>query len=395
MACGKWAAGAGMVSVLLGVWAATAGVGKPGAPAFGDPLAGLTAPQLAQFAAGKRIFLAERTVGEGLGPVFNDVSCVACHSVPAPGGGSERLETRFGRLIDGAFDPMVDLGGMLIQAQGIGAIGDCAIAGEVVPPGATIVTSRLTAPEFGLGLVDAVPDETLLRIAQLQSAATPATAGRPNLVFNRDTGTLTVGRFGWKAQNPSMHQFAGEASLNENGMTSPLFPLENCPQGDCSLLACDPAPQPNLDDEALGALTAFMRFLGPPPRGPVTRGGRAGEVTFAAIGCADCHVPAMRTGPNPIPALDGVFFFPYSDFLLHDMGALGDGITDGQATATEMRTAPLWGLRVRTLYLHDGRATTIREAILAHDGQGRPSRDAFAALSASRQALLLEFLGSL
>ena len=95
---------------------------------------------------------------------------------------------------------------------------------------------------------------------------------------------------------------------------------------------------------------------------------------FAAIGCADCHVPALQTGPNPVAALDSVVFFPYSDFLVHDMGDLGDGIVQSGASGREMRTAPLWGARVRTSFLHDGRAKTIRDAILAHDGQAeRPA----------------------
>jgi hypothetical protein len=109
-------------------------------------------------------------------------------------------------------------------------------------------------------------------------------------------------------------------------------------------------------------------------------------VLFAAIGCANCHVPALRTGPSGIAALDRVEFFPYSDFLVHDMGDLGDGIVQNGASGREMRTAPRWGARVRTSFLHDGRAETLEDAILAHDGQGRAARDRFAGLPDHEQS---------
>jgi CxxC motif-containing protein (DUF1111 family) len=121
----------------------------------------------------------------------------------------------------------------------------------------------------------------------------------------------------------------------------------------------------------------------------------AGEVVFVKIGCANCHLPVLRTGSSSVAALDRVTFQPYSDFLLHDMGSLGDGIEQGQATGRDMRTAPLWGLRVRTTFLHDGRATTISDAIAAHEGQGSQARDRFKALSGGDVANLLAFLNSL
>jgi CxxC motif-containing protein (DUF1111 family) len=111
-----------------------------------------------------------------------------------------------------------------------------------------------------------------------------------------------------------------------------------------------------------------MTFLAPPPRGSITGGVLAGQLTFLGIGCASCHTPQLQTGPNPITALHRVRFNPYSDFLLHDMGALGDGITQNLATAKLMRTAPLWGVRMQLPLLHDGRAANLADAILAHDG---------------------------
>ena len=133
----------------------------------------------------------------------------------------------------------------------------------------------------------------------------------------------------------------------------------------------------------------------PPPRGAVNQNVRDGERVFDRIGCDSCHVATLQTGANPIAALNRVTYHPYSDFLLHDMGALGDGIEQGAANGREIRTAPLWGLRVITKFLHDGRASTLEGAITSHDGQGRGARDRYNALSAVDKARLLAFLKSL
>ena len=138
-----------------------------------------------------------------------------------------------------------------------------------------------------------------------------------------------------------------------------------------------------------------MTFLAPPPQLALTSQAQKGARTFATIGCANCHLPALQTGSNAIAALNNVTFFPFSDFLLHDMGKLGDGIAQGGARQTEMRTAPLWGVRVLKTFLHDGRATTLSAAILAHDGQGKTASNRFSALSASDKSNLLAFLNSL
>jgi CxxC motif-containing protein (DUF1111 family) len=150
-----------------------------------------------------------------------------------------------------------------------------------------------------------------------------------------------------------------------------------------------------VDNSSIQAFADFMTLLGPPPRGQRTDQTRAGARLFANIGCANCHLPALRTGPNPVAALDQVTFFPFSDFLLHDMGRLGDGIEQSGAGTREMRTAPLWGVRALTSFLHDGRAATLEAAILAHHGQGRRARDQFAALGGGDRASLIAFLNSL
>jgi CxxC motif-containing protein (DUF1111 family) len=365
-------------------------------PDFGAPLPGLTAEETGRFNAGKTEFQSVETLEEGVGPVFNDVSCANCHSVPAVGGGSARLETRFGRLkANGEFDPMTEFGGSLLQDQGIGVAGACEYLEETVPAQATIVARRRTTPLFGLGLVDAVPDAVFRGIAALQAFDPDGCAGVVSVVTDIVSGRQVVGKFGWKAQNGSLHQFSADAYLNEMGITSPMFPNENCPHGDCALLSCNPAPGMNDDGEGVDEFTDFMTMLAAPARGPVPVAAVLGELRFIGIGCANCHVPILRTGPNAVPALNSVTFHPYSDFLLHDMGSLGDGITQGKATGRLMRTAPLWGLRNITTLLHDGRANTPEQAILAHDGQGKKSRDRFTRLSSTEKAQLLAFLGSL
>jgi CxxC motif-containing protein (DUF1111 family) len=370
-------------------------VGSRPVPEVGGPLPGLLPDELSRFTAGRDVFEEVEDVADGLGPVFNADSCAACHDAPVTGGGGNLVETRFGRTTNGAFDPMTSQGGSLIQTTGIGAQGACVFVGEQVPPEATIRAGRRTTPLFGLGLVDAVPDGALLLLAAYESRYHPEKAGRANIVTDVTTGRQAVGRFGWKSQVPSLLHFSADAYLNEMGITTPFFPNENCPQGDCALLACDPVPDPEDDGTDVHRFHDFMQMLAPPPRPSLDRVQAAGSRVFDQIGCASCHVRTLATGPSSVRALRYRAFQPYSDFLLHDMGPLGDGIEQGLARGGEMRTAPLWGLHMLATYLHDGRATTIADAILAHDGQGRTARDRFAALPAAEQAWLLAFLGSL
>ena len=251
---------------------------------FGDPLVGLTAEQLARFTDGRDAFEEVEGVADGLGPVFNADSCAACHNVGATGGGSNLVETRFGTTTAGAFDPMVSHGGSLIQARGIGEQGACTFVGEEVPAEATIRAGRRTTPLFGLGLVDSVPSLELLALAAVQAQLQPATAGRTNIVTDVVTGRRAVGKFGWKSQVPNLLHFSGDAYLNEMGITSPLFPNENCPQGDCSLLACDPVADPEDDGTDVGRFNDFMRLLAPPPRPRLGWAELGGSIVFDRIG---------------------------------------------------------------------------------------------------------------
>lgn len=364
---------------------------------FGQPLRGLSNVLSQRWNDGREEFLKVETVADGLGPVMNDRSCVACHNAAAPGGGSPRTVTRFGTTTNGAFDPLTQFGGSLIQAQAIGPRDGSThpFRPERVPQQATITTLRRSTPVFGLGLVDATPDSVFIDLAAREAARNDGTAGKVAMVDNISAGSKTVGKFGWKDQNPTLFQFAGDAYVNELGITNAEFPNENCPSGNCAELQFN--PMPGLNDVAgdTHALADFMTFLAPPPRGNITNDVNDGERVFARIGCDSCHVATISTGSNPVPALSNQAYHPYSDFLLHDMGSLGDGITQGAANGREIRTAPLWGLRVINTYLHDGRALTLDQAISAHDGQGKASRDRFQQLNASDHAKLIAFLQSL
>jgi CxxC motif-containing protein (DUF1111 family) len=385
--------------VVLGsaiVTLAVLAMGSGSQPHFGDPLEGLTADLRARFRTGKTAFEREFDAREGLGPVFNNTSCAKCHNQGGIGGGSDTLETRYGQVIDGVFNSLTQFDGQLLHSKGIGRFNGVDFVGEVVPAEANVVAHRRTNPLFGLGLVDAVPDQTLQEIAQFQQEFTPDTAGRALVLTDVFTGQPRVGRFGWKSQIGTVLTFTGNAFLNEMGITTPFFPHENPPHGDIALLAANPArTNPNDTTETVMQLADHTTLLAPPPQLALTPKLRAGQGLFTQIGCANCHLPSMQTGPNEVVALDEVTFFPYSDFLVHDMGSLNDGIAQPPATGQEMRTAPLWGARIRTSFLHDGRAKTTREAVLAHDGQGLAARNRFTGLRSSEQARILAFINSL
>ena len=371
----------------------------PPAGSLGNAFPRLSPADQARWQAGLNAFVRPATVAGGLGPVFNENSCLTCHGGPGGVAGSSgpRLVTRFGRYFNGIYDPMVAFGGPTLQDRGIGKFNGVNFVGEVVPAQATLNIKHRTTPLFGLGLVDAVADQTLEQLSAEQHQASPATAGRPNYVFDPASGQARVGRFGWKAQEPTLFSFAADALVNEMGVSNPVFPRENCPQGNCASLAADPANSgPNVpNDQLIGQLADFMTLTAPPPTVNLTPTAVAGKALFGAIGCGNCHQPSLTTVPSSFAPIGDAVFFPYSDFLIHDMGSLGDGTSQGSSGPTEMRTAPLWGLRFEKSFLHDGRAATIPAAILAHAGQGQASARAFAGLNAAQQAQVLAFLNSL
>jgi CxxC motif-containing protein (DUF1111 family) len=370
----------------------------PRSPAqLGDAIPGLTAQQFAAFLDGKDDFTDVETQDSGLGPIFNRDSCVACHSSPAVGGASDVNVQRFGLLMaKGVFNPLESLGGSLLQERALVARGT-----EVVPPEANVTAFRNTTPLFGVGLVEEIPDAAIL--ANVRPGKPDGVRGRAHIVMDVANGRVKrVGRFGWKAQHASLLAFAGDAYLNEMGITNRFFPTENAPNGNTQVLAeldtvVDPedTADPVTRKADVDRLWDFMRALAPPPRQRLSPAAATGNRTFEIIGCVICHTPRFLTGRSRIDALSNKEVWLWSDLLLHDMGTLNDGIGQGDAKPTEMKTAPLWGLAASTPFLHDGRAKTIDEAIRAHDGEAKMSRDRYVGLTQAQRDRILEFLNSL
>ncbi|MCX6938622.1 MAG: hypothetical protein NTU80_12150 [Verrucomicrobia bacterium] len=350
---------------------------------------------MAEFRDGLDDFRQVETVDGGLGPIFNDTSCIVCHNSGGAGGASARTVTRFGRTTKGVFDPLTARGGSLLQARAI----DPAFR-EVVPREANTIARRVATPLFGAGLIEAIPDATLLALA---AAPKPdGVRGRAALINDVTTGTQRVGRFGWKNQQATLLAFAADAYVNEMGVTNRFFPEENAPNGNTALLAradqiLDPEDEvnPATDKADIDRAATFMRLLAPPSRNTVTADVLAGERIFESLNCTACHTPALTTGPSPIAMLSQKRVALYSDLLLHDMGKLGDGIVQGPAGARDMRTAPLWGLSARPVYLHDGRTNSLDAAIKAHDGEAAASRNRYGKLRPVQQQQLVAFLRSL
>ncbi|OLD57622.1 MAG: hypothetical protein AUI64_00195 [Acidobacteria bacterium 13_1_40CM_2_64_6] len=215
-------------------------------------------------------------------------------------------------------------------------------------------------------------------------------SGRPNR-----TADGRLGRFGRKAQIATLREFNAGAFLNEMGITSPTQPTEQLIRGQPFSTGIDPTPDPELSQEAVDTTTAFVQLLAPPDPLPRSRVEVRGRTTFLRIGCASCHVPVLVTGPNRVRALSHRVFQPYTDLLLHDMGADLADICLGRAKPAEFRTEPLMGLRFKTAFLHDGRATSIDQAIQAHGGEATAARERFLRLSAGQHDALVRFLSGL
>ena len=213
-----------------------------------------------------------------------------------------------------------------------------------------------------------------------------------------------LGRLGWKAGQPTIRLQTANAFHADIGITSTLFPQQNCPPAQSACLQAPGGGSPELPDERLAKIDFYVRTLAVPAMRNVEDSAvRRGAQAFIQAGCDSCHTPRHVTAEDyPTPPLRGQAIFPYTDVLLHDMGAdLADNRPDGLASGSEWRTPPLWGLGLvetvsgHTRFLHDGRARSIEEAIMWHRGEGRASRDAFKGLSAEERTDLIEFLRSL
>ncbi|HLJ56123.1 MAG TPA: di-heme oxidoredictase family protein, partial [Chthonomonadaceae bacterium] len=392
----------GTAGLSVAAWRGSAQGANP--PPLGAPLPGLTPAQVADFKSGAAQFGKVETRADGLGVVFNGVSCGQCHAAGALGGAGTNLTiarvSRIGGIRNGGYSDLPDLGGPVIQARSLREFfPDCPVPGEVVPAQANYVSHRITTPLFGAGLIEAIPDAAILARAGRTDA--DGVCGAANRLLNPETGLLEVGRFGWKAQHGTLHLFAGDAYLNEMGVSNPSFPVENQPQG-------KPIPPgwaaTGIEDDGgdVTAFTNFMRYLAPAARRPLPPDSAArsqianGERLFDAIRCTACHVPSMQTGPNAIAALSNKPVPLFSDLLLHRMGpGLADGIQQGLAKGDQFRTAPLWGLSTRRFFLHDGRTSSPDAAVMAHDGEAAAARQRYSRLSPADRQAVQAFLGTL
>jgi CxxC motif-containing protein (DUF1111 family) len=349
-------------------------------------------------------FEAAEVFEDGIGPVFNNISCVSCHQNPffATGTGSQISELRAGHFNGVSF---VDHpGGSLIDERAT----DRSIQ-EHILSGNEVLTLRLTLSIAGDGYVEAVDSNTFAAIAANQPAAQRGTVIQVPVL---EAGNrLRVGRFGWKNQNSSLLSFSADAYLNEMGITNRLLDTENTSNGNNVQGGPfdgrpDPAGVGEDDENDIDEFTEFMRALKAPPRGPITGQVNTGQQVFTAIGCAVCHTATITTAPAGTVINQGAFtvptalgdknIHPFGDYLLHDVGT-GDGIVQngGQSTRNQVRTAPLWGMGARTRFMHDGRSLTATDAIGRHANQGATARANFNGLSAANQQALLAFLFSL
>ena len=363
---------------------------------FGEPIQGITAKEFELFRLGLEDFNEVETPDEGLGPVFNGRSCAECHSIPRIGGSSTITEVRGGiRKEDGSFEEYP--GGTVMQMFSIPRHE----TQLTIPREINVIARRKSLPLFGNGLVETVPDAVLIALEDPEDLNGDGISGRAHRVHDKASDRIRIGRFGWKAQQATLLAFGAEAYRDEMGITNDLFPEEACPGGNCEkvhffnvLPGLQDIRNPTTGLRGIDDFENFMRLLGPPPRGPINEEVVQGEKLFGAMGCASCHVPSLVTGASSVQALSFKRFFPYGDFLLHDIGT-GDGIGQGDAKPEEIRTPPLWGVRLRAPFLHDGRASTLQGAIEMHAGEALGSRTRSDKLSESGKRALLAFLGSL
>jgi CxxC motif-containing protein (DUF1111 family) len=412
---------------------------RGGPSGAGGPISGLTPQQLALFQEFQATFAEVDSVsgnvsgepGSGLGPGFNMNSCAGCHSFPASGGSSPQINPQVAvATLHGAHNTVpsfITLNGPVREARfklksdgtPDGGVHDLFVStGRYdAPTGCNIqqtdfasqlskgnVIFRIPTPTFGAGLIQAIPDATILanKSANSWQKSGYGISGRENRTGN--DGSIT--RFGWKGQNKSLLIFSGEAYNVEQGVTNDAFPNPRETATGCDAQG-HPEDHADFTSGEAGDVfefALFMQMLAPPA--PVSSYGNAssfsiqrGHGQFTSVGCVYCHTESLTTGPASIAALSNKQASLFSDLLLHHMGSgLSDGISQGVAGADEFRTAPLWGLGQRIFLLHDGRTTDLINAIQAHSSTGseaRSSVNAFNSLSDFSQQDLLNFLRSL
>lgn len=381
---------------------------------------------------------------DGLGPLYNAVTCASCHVRDGKGRPPEsdedgarglliRLsipqESEKERLMGPLADPLYagqiqDRAISGVQPEGRIKIAQVEIPGEFAdgtqytilkpvysvedlaygPLHSDVMMSPRVAPAMlGLGLLEAIPDEVLLAQADPDDADGDGISGRVNRVHDIRSGELVIGRFGWKAGQPTVEQQVASAFFGDLGITSSLFPNENCTQVQAACQAAPSGGSPEISDEDLERLVLYSQSLAVTAmRDIFDPRVREGAELFVSSGCSACHTPSYVTGEHEIDAFENQLIFPYTDLLLHDMGPdLADNRPEFSANGQEWRTPPLWGIGLietvngHTRYLHDGRARNLTEAILWHGGEAGESAEVFKALSVEQRENLIRFLRAL
>ena len=376
---------------------------------------------------------------DGLGPTFNAQSCSSCHAddgrakPPSDDQDPERgLVLRLSVLGIDETVPEPNYGGQLqdrsinqIPAEGRIVIRYQIINGEY-PDGTpyslrapiysiedlafgpihpdTMLSPRIAPAVFGTGLLEAIPESTILASQDPNDQDDDGISGRANMVLNVRENTFQLGRFGWKASHPTLEQQIASAFRNDIGITSTILSQNNCPEIQNECAAAPDGGNPEVPDDILDRGTFYIQTLAVPAMRNIDDSEvKQGARLFVTSGCAQCHTPMHVTSQShPIEPLSGQTIFPYTDLLLHDMGeGLADNRPDGSASGREWRTAPLWGIGLietvngHTMLLHDGRARNIEEAILWHGGEAEKSRNIFMQLSIEDRKALIKFLRSL
>ena len=416
--------------------------------AFGQPLPHFTADQETRFFVGNSFFNrnwvsapASTTARDGLGPLFNARSCSACHlhdgrgRPPAPGEDMLSMlvrlsvpgeDSRHGVVPEPVYGDQFN--GFAVA--GVPPEGRALVTYEELP-GAyedgepfslrrptytftdlqygpmrpdTLLSPRVAPAMVGLGLLEAVPEWTLLALADPHDADGDGISGRPNRVWDKARQQTVMGRFGWKANQPSVAQQVAGAFLGDIGITSPLFPDENCTPAAVACRQASNGGSPELPERLFAHVVFYSRTLAVPARRntrlPQVRRGRK---LFEDAQCDACHTPTLETGAVPgLPDLSEQVIHPYTDLLLHDMGdGLADSRPDFEASGSEWRTPPLWGIGLvetvnrHTFLLHDGRARNLAEAILWHGGEAEDSKEYFRRMPRNDREAILQFLNSL
>jgi CxxC motif-containing protein (DUF1111 family) len=376
------------------------------------------------FEVDKTKFEDQHNILDGLGPVYNEKACVDCHNGPVTGGSAQVTELRVGNLVNGTFvNPTVtiDYGQHTIPERSlINAQSICPDAEENSPDGQSQRALRQSLTALGDGFIESIADSTIINNGQSACNSSGGTicgevvkvAVLECTATSCPNGNLAVGRFGWKSQHASLLSFSSDAYLNEMGVTNRFNSKEVTG-------VCDAIPDPEDKADAAGLFdidhfARFMRATKAPPREDqedINDSGTAGNISngqsvFTNIGCNLCHTPQFVTAPAGTKVDAGAFVVPaslgskiinpYSDFLLHNINT-GDGIVQNgpQDTLNKVRTSPLWAVSSRSRFLHDGRAITLREAILDHGGEAAGVITNFKSQTAQNQADLITFLRSL